>query len=105
MNVIGHRFNPAGETLWMRGQITTLIARALPAIVDIDVLVTFILHTRCHHRIGHFFDERFTHVTTKSAPTVPAQAWGLTDGIFLRRKFALSFKLCTRTHPHQDTWR
>ena len=52
------------------------IPLSLPAIVNVDVLVSRVFHARGNHRIGGFADQLLVHLVGKFIPTVPAHLRG-----------------------------
>jgi hypothetical protein len=58
----------------------------LPAIVNVDVLITGVLHAVGRHRVRGFADELFVDVAGEFIPTVPTHRRGQRQLIeFLRR--------------------
>src|SRR2546421_2795245 len=89
VDVIRQRFDTGRESLRVGNDESIFIAAHLPAIVDHDVLITRILHSARHHRVGHGLDHVFADVAAEFVPAVPAH----------RRR------LCHAVVPRSRSWR
>ena len=52
--------------------VAVFVARELPAVVDVEVLISGIFHAGGDHGVGHSADHLFIDVAAEFVPTVPA---------------------------------
>jgi len=71
MNVLGQSLDPCREEFDIGHDVAALISFHLPAIVDHNILIAGILHSRLNHGVGHLPDHIFAHVAPELVPAVP----------------------------------
>ena len=85
MNIIRQRLDAGRKFYGVRLDEALRVALALPAIINVDVLIAGVLHAVGRHRVGHRADNRFVHAGGEFVPAVPAHRRRLGEvGEFLR---------------------
>ena len=68
VDIVPERFHAMGKSLCVNDNVALLVTADLPAIVDIHVDVSGILHARLDHGISHSFDHVFAHIALELVP-------------------------------------
>src|SRR5580700_2263033 len=71
MNVISEVLDAVRETLGIGDNRSIRLPAYLPAVVNVNVLVTSGLHPAADHGVGDLSNKLFAHVAAKLVPTVP----------------------------------
>ena len=86
MHVVGQRFHAGGKVLGVGVDEAVRVAFAVPAVVDVHVLVAGVFHAARDHRVGGLADHLFVHVAGELVPAVPAHLRGLREAFELLRE-------------------
>ena len=49
----------------------------MPAVVNVDVLISHLAQARFHHSIGHCADDLLVDVASKLVPSAPTHLWAI----------------------------
>ena len=87
MDIIGQGLDAVGKAFRIGLDEAIGIALAMPAVVQVDVRIAGIAHTRLNERIGDAADKFLVDITGKFIPSVPTHLRAVTDFLpFLRLK-------------------
>ncbi|MNI35641.1 hypothetical protein D3C73_896730 [compost metagenome] len=81
MNIIRKRLHAAGELDRIGENISVRIAAGLPAVVNHDIFIAGILHSRADQQISRFLNLVLIHIASVIVPAVPAHWRGLCQTI------------------------
>ena len=72
MNIISQVFHSVRKAVGICLNEAKRVAFYLPAVINNNILVSRILHTRLYHLIRHIHNQLFADITTKLIPGVPS---------------------------------
>jgi len=86
VHVVRQCLHARREALLVGGDEAARVTLAVPAVVDVDVLVARVLHAGRDHRVGSLADHLLAHVAAELVPAVPAELGSLREAIELLRE-------------------
>jgi len=72
MDVVSNHFHTARKSLRIDHDVAAAVAAHLPAIVNVDVLVTSVFHAGFHNGVGHVLNHVFADIASEFVPRIPA---------------------------------
>ena len=90
MNVVRQRLDTAGESLGVCLDEAVGVALAVPAVVQVNIGVAGIAHSRFHEGVGYAAHEFLVDIAAKFVPCVPAHLRAVTDFLPLLRLHTLT---------------